>query len=384
MWGRGNTPTCVGKTHSSRALRRSKRKHPHVRGEDQASVAEAFAAEETPPRAWGRPRGVSCGPPRGGNTPTCVGKTGSSPALGSPWWKHPHVRGEDQRMLDQAHADQETPPRAWGRPFPGESKARQGGNTPTCVGKTSRTIARRMSAGKHPHVRGEDSHTPSLSTIGRETPPRAWGRLLRFCKRAVCGGNTPTCVGKTQTDIRSDGKGRKHPHVRGEDWCHWPTRWPVWETPPRAWGRLVLVAAAAKAFGNTPTCVGKTPLRLVSAPWIKKHPHVRGEDWTYKTDIPHQTETPPRAWGRRQHRQLRHRRSRNTPTCVGKTRSSRRRCLLIGKHPHVRGEDTNKLLRSPITDTRSWGYADTRVSTTSCKPEMFVIGFRRGPMVLIS
>ena len=50
-------------------------KHPHVRGEDLHKRAAALAEEETPPRAWGRPSVRSMILVRSRNTPTCVGKT---------------------------------------------------------------------------------------------------------------------------------------------------------------------------------------------------------------------------------------------------------------------------------------------------------------------
>ena len=50
------------------------------------------------------------------------------------------------------------------------------GNTPTCVGKTAPQIASPPLPGKHPHVRGEDGLHESAGDVGKETPPRAWGR----------------------------------------------------------------------------------------------------------------------------------------------------------------------------------------------------------------
>ena len=99
------------------------------------------------------------------------------------------------------------------------------------------------------------------------------------------------------------------------------------ETPPRAWGRRLLAAAVRRRAGNTPTCVGKTR----SEPWPGspgwEHPHGRGEDDGAGQFRRTPEETPPRAWGR--HREVGHVRhgEGNTPTGVGKTRSSWRRIL---------------------------------------------------------
>ena len=71
---------------------------------------------------------------------------------------------------------------------------------------------------------------------------------------------------------------RKHPHVRGEDFASSPNEVQQEETPPRAWGRQELQRAELELAGNTPTCVGKTAggERAAGSRW--KHPHVRGED----------------------------------------------------------------------------------------------------------
>ncbi len=116
------------------------------------------------------------------NTPTCVGKTTRVSTTSNALQKHPHVRGEDQRRCNPDLQNRETPPRAWGRLinfFAVESKIR---NTPTCVGKTTKADGYKMSYEKHPHVRGEDKLTPARNREERETPPRAWGRHQHIVK----------------------------------------------------------------------------------------------------------------------------------------------------------------------------------------------------------
>ena len=70
------------------------------------------------------------------------------------------------------------------------------------------------------------------------------------------------------------------------------------ETPPRAWGRAHNVQVAHVLVGNTPTCVGKSPVKNVFGLSVWKHPHVRGEESTSTTSRTTLLETPPRAWGR--------------------------------------------------------------------------------------
>ena len=131
--------------------------------------------------------------------------------------KHPHVRGEDTTYQQVQVADQETPPRAWGRLYGNPGTSEQQRNTPTCVGKTIHQHSLCLFQKKHPHVRGEDFHPRHDHFPPVETPPRAWGRLRNTVEVSHEHRNTPTCVGKTSFLHGEERAVRKHPHVRGED-----------------------------------------------------------------------------------------------------------------------------------------------------------------------
>ena len=170
--------------------------------------------------------------------------------------------------------------------------------------------------------------------------------------------NTPTCVGKTSCCCGSSACVWKHPHVRGEDPSAYSTESFYGETPPRAWGRPCSRWHAPRKSRNTPTCVGKTPRWRTARSSAWKHPHVRGEDSITDGASPSASETPPRAWGR-PHAALQNLAAPgNTPTCVGKTFSFRGVDVLRKKHPHVRGEDDkpySQLGWRVETPPRAWG-----------------------------
>ncbi len=188
-----------------------------MRGEYLGSPVSTCASLETPPRAWGIRRFHMAGWSWSGNTPTFVGNTFNDWLRFSTKRKHPHVRGE--YLLDSPHtySSLETPPRAWGRVVGIAKGLFRQGNTSTCVGKTQNNRGIRMHPRKHPHLRGENPVSSYSSAAFTETPPRAWGRLLHRSCRLVPRGNTPTCVGKTPLYQLFFCRRRKHPHVRGED-----------------------------------------------------------------------------------------------------------------------------------------------------------------------
>ncbi len=172
-----------------------------------------------------------------------------------------------------------------------------------------------------------------------ETPPRAWGRQLLIQMASLMITNTPTGVGKTVKHLISGSSLREHPHGRGEDRRWIPSRKSHSETPPRAWGRPLHGKYPPGKTGNTPTGVGKTHQGQPGAERRKKHPHGRGEDADQPDIAGQQEETPPRAWGRRAPGRSTSLLSRNTPTGVGKTAQPELCSRPQWKHPHGRGED---------------------------------------------
>ena len=172
-----------------------------MRGEDRRSSFPGCPRAETPPHAWGRPYHSGDIYRLVRNTPTCVGKTSRAFTFSPVSQKHPHMRGEDRANLTERAATLETPPHAWGRQRPQSLLELFLRNTPTCVGKTAASMLMVSTPRKHPHMRGEDEPPCPLALRRRETPPHAWGRLLRGRLAEVGGGNTPTCVGKTMAEL---------------------------------------------------------------------------------------------------------------------------------------------------------------------------------------
>ena len=335
----GNTPTGVGKTAKNCFRAPWSRKHPHGRGEDTICAPTRWRTLETPPRAWGRRPKAVRHELRHRNTPTGVGKTPCRPASAYRLQKHPHGRGEDNPSKDGKCNPQETPPRAWGRRNPLIANHHIIRNTPTGVGKTVIRTGMSQTGEKHPHGRGEDKQQPAAFQDEVETPPRAWGRPINLAAHPLSLGNTPTGVGKTFDRPLSRLLTRKHPHGRGEDELNrWLCLW-LGETPPRAWGRLHGLEVEGVADGNTPTGVGKTFRCRADHPLRWKHPHGRGEDSSLTDLVFSFRETPPRAWGRLKKMPERFSLWGNTPTGVGKTAIELSQQSQDEKHPHGRGED---------------------------------------------
>ncbi len=195
-------------------------------------------ARGSPPRAWGRREQASDRRRAKRFTPTCVGTTPLPLRPGRLLAVHPHVRGDDicsSLMISFVFG---SPPRAWGRLRHAPRACPSDRFTPTCVGTTIPFDA------------------VVLPTSG--SPPRAWGRRLQSGSRATRRRFTPTCVGTTEVGAEDRLRVAVHPHVRGDDASRSRRTRFVPGSPPRAWGRHLLVACSLSPHRFTPTCVGTT------------------------------------------------------------------------------------------------------------------------------
>ena len=195
---------------------------------------------------------------RGGNIPTCVGKTKQKVQGQTGFEKHPHLRGENPRQCSRERRTLETSPPAWGKQRPHGLQELGAGNIPTCVGKTSSTGRARSSRRKHPHLRGENGGKPNFDAPGIETSPPAWGKLDFLTSSCSIAGNIPTCVGKTDPEDEDEDEERKHPHLRGENNELAALALAEAETSPPAWGKPGNALRINLRRRNIPTCVGKT------------------------------------------------------------------------------------------------------------------------------
>ena len=211
------------------------------------------------------------------------------------------------------------------------------------MGKTKYPHGTGQNRKKHPHARGEDAAVGQLNGSQQETPPRTWGRRLMLKVVTDLAGNTPTHVGKTPAHKATKRRVEKHPHARGEDQKKTKQSSFVRETPPRTWGRRAYPRHGRLPYRNTPTHVGKTKFYQKNQMRARKHPHARGEDKHSHTVSAHRMETPPRTWGRHSFKIILELIYRNTPTHVGKTSCLRAFSSAFWKHPHARGEDTDAM-----------------------------------------
>ena len=252
----------------------------------------------SPPRAWGRRnlKPAVCAANR--FTPTCVGTTHSAQGCPSPLPVHPHVRGDDCGRTALARHHLGSPPRAWGRRMQSVAVGLVWRFTPTCVGTTVEPSPGVSAISVHPHVRGDDGAVHVVEAEVAGSPPRAWGRRHARIWSPRSHRFTPTCVGTTTCRWSALRHAPVHPHVRGDDVQNIYVIMHIVGSPPRAWGRLKSRQGDIARARFTPTCVGTTgddPRRVSNS---AVHPHVRGDDRVSARALASAYGSPPRAWGR--------------------------------------------------------------------------------------
>jgi len=192
------TPTRVGTTRPAPAAPGHKPVHPHACGDDSSPTSPA----------WRRPR----------FTPTRVGTTAIETTSPVPAPVHPHACGDDAISYNRLNTNGRftptrvgttdisqvsplhlcgSPPRVWGRLFPGLGKFRKSRFTPTRVGTTYSYPPLRSIRSVHPHACGDDYIDGSHKAADVGSPPRVWGRLGRGCFASPHIRFTPTRVGTT-------------------------------------------------------------------------------------------------------------------------------------------------------------------------------------------
>ncbi len=149
---------------------------------------------------------------------------------------HPHVRGEQPRIVWCSSPLSGSSPRTWGTELLEPVDIVPIRFIPTYVG--NRPAARRSIPipPVHPHVRGEQRIQGKGIYTEIGSSPRTWGTGTFGMISTVCGRFIPTYVGNSFRARRLNRLGTVHPHVRGEQWRASMLDRPMGGSSPRTWG----------------------------------------------------------------------------------------------------------------------------------------------------
>ena len=220
--------------------------------------------------------------------------------------------------VTQLGCDGSSPP-AWGALVTPKPSRKATGIIPTCVGSTGTGGSESSGSTDHPHLRGEHHASTGCYPVGAGSSPPAWGAPVGSSKPSRMAGIIPTCVGSTTTVPVFTGPGRDHPHLRGEHkYCARMCKNAAGSSPP-AWGALLTDWVTHLPCRIIPTCVGSTWAPTRYCVLIGDHPHLRGEH----RDLPPAPQSlpgsSPPAWGAHDGCGQMYFCEGIIPTCVGST-----------------------------------------------------------------
>ena len=197
------TPTCVGTMPKEPDFSTLRPVHPHMRGDNPFPDAGDHVADGSPPHAWGQCRRWPTPFRSTRFTPTCVGTIGSTASRWAWTPVHPHMRGDNSRVISAVASMLGSPPHAWGQWAGAYHRRNAARFTPTCVGtmEMGRDISSTLSV--HPHMRGDNAAAHCSISFTRGSPPHALGQLRQSFRH---GGSPPV-----------------HPHMRGDN-SRWASR----------------------------------------------------------------------------------------------------------------------------------------------------------------
>ena len=173
-------------------------------------------------------------------------------------WKHPRIRGENDRVIAVQDEPQETSPHTRGERQHHPRTSRPAGNIPAYAGRTKTAICLDGCGGKHPRIRGENFWVLVREVEHLETSPHTRGERFIKATPRVSHRNIPAYAGRTLAWFLRNVAYGKHPRIRGENFKHRRVLTMIQETSPHTRGEHSAGSASTSPLRNIPAYAGRT------------------------------------------------------------------------------------------------------------------------------
>mgnify|MGYP001353016287 CR=1 FL=1 len=276
------TPTRVGTTVADAGRDRGLEVHPHACGDNGQAARDENAVFGSPPRVWGQRDPAAC--------------------AARPRTVHPHACGDNSGLVKGAAKGYGSPPRVWGQLNIATNQPGAVRFTPTRVGTTTSESCATASTTVHPHACGDNLGDYPVVWAALGSPPRVWGQLPPQFHQRRASRFTPTRVGTTRRDARTQGRPLVHPHACGDNMRRKTSEATCPGSPPRVWGQPDRGPCQEGHRRFTPTRVGTTWPACPSRSPGTVHPHACGDNEREPVLVHRVGGSPPRVWGQRRRR----------------------------------------------------------------------------------
>ena len=186
----------------------------------------------SPPRVRGEDKAQNKAR-RGGITPACAGRSACACSCrGSP----PRVRGEE---------------------IPKQEGTLRDRITPACAGRRLCNSEAVRLVEDHPRVCGEKGAARRSEPLTKGSPPRVRGEAIRPGRCCASPGITPACAGRSSPSTRYIRATRDHPRVCGEKAQRGNCTRKRGGSPPRVRGEARRRLPVLRSVRITPACAGR-------------------------------------------------------------------------------------------------------------------------------
>ena len=315
----GLIPARAGKTLTPARPGRRGTAHPRACGENGRQPADAGPKVGSSPRVRGKPELIELPRALPRLIPARAGKTGRRAFAGPGWWAHPRACGENADELVDHDPGFGSSPRVRGKPLGGEpclggarliparagktagsrGPSRTSGAHPRACGENSNAlVAREVSHGSSPRVRGKRPSTKGMIRRERLIPARAGKTFMRGPPAGGRGAHPRACGENRRRGSRIRGRPGSSPRVRGK----------LPASPPAAPGGRLIPARAGKTRPGPARCGRR-----------RAHPRACGENRVTVRGSHEARGSSPRVRGKRPQRHHGRQPHRLIPARAGKT-----------------------------------------------------------------
>ena len=346
--GRGLIPAHAGKTSAPPNTRRPRAAHPRSRGENPPVGRHPGVLEGSSPLTRGKHACRDCSLVGLRLIPAHAGKTMSVSFRVSEEAAHPRSRGENLIGAVRTLVVTGSSPLTRGKPRRRPNRCQEARLIPAHAGKTCCDTRGSAHSWAHPRSRGENRRSSLASSRAAGSSPLTRGKRRPECLRARLDGLIPAHAGKTGTGVGRRGTGQAHPRSRGENHPTRPVPGRYHGSSPLTRGKLAAVNPTFATVRLIPAHAGKTPPRSGWRQTRAAHPRSRGENSRPRGRASRRAGSSPLTRGKHPPRSRQKPTRRLIPAHAGKTELVHR-CLSCGRaHPRSRGENSSRVITSPI------------------------------------
>ena len=302
----------------------SRRDHPRVCGEQIEPTQKAKLTKGSSPRVRGTALTASTKSTFAGIIPACAGNREGERCLRKQKRDHPRVCGEQLKNHALSVSARGSSPRVRGTAHTVLTKTSIFRIIPACAGNRAHRLLCPCRPRDHPRVCGEQTPPGLHCQLPLGSSPRVRGTALMTRLFFPRVGIIPACAGNRPCMAPSACRYRDHPRVCGEQSTYNNNHFLIIGSSPRVRGTDLSCLLTRQAVGIIPACAGNSRKLCSSCGLLRDHPRVCGEQCDVFHTFPFRLGSSPRVRGTAFSTSSKRAPTGIIPACAGNSRPHRR------------------------------------------------------------